>query len=240
MQERQLDGVADLLDLPAQAADVVVADVGHLFEHQVLDLGLGDALEGVAGLGVDQQRVAGPQLARTQIVVDVVVVAVRQILGGHQRLGQPHDALLVGVADHERAVAVGRISRSVLISPTASKLPASTTVSASLSRTVWPCFSDLVSMLGEHVRRILRPEVNTSTVSSSCTRKEHAVAARRLTQPVDLLAERQQLLTGLLEGFHQLGVAGRQRVDPRLELVHITGAAQSALRTYRVLQLLAQ
>jgi len=32
--------------------------------------------------------------------------------------------------------------------------------------------------------------------------KEHAVAAGRLTQPVDLLAQRQQLLTGLLEGFH--------------------------------------
>ena len=107
VQERQFDGVADLLDLPAQAADVVVADVGNLFEHQILDLGLGDALERVPGLGVDQQRVAGTQFARPQVVVDFVVVAVGQVLGGHQRLGQPDDALLVGVTDHERAVAVG-------------------------------------------------------------------------------------------------------------------------------------
>ncbi len=58
-------------------------------------------------------------------------------------------------------------SRRVLISPTASKVPTSTTVSASLSRTVWPFFMALVSMLGEQVSRILRPEVKTSTVSSS-------------------------------------------------------------------------
>ena len=59
-------------------------------------------------------------------------------------------------------------SRSVLISPTASKLPASTTVSASLSRSVCPFLIALTSIFGEQVSRILRPEVNTSTVSSSC------------------------------------------------------------------------
>ncbi len=95
-------------------------------------------------------------------------------------------------------------------------------------------------MFGEHVRRILRPEVNTSTVSSSWTRQQHAVTARRLTQPVDLLAQRQQLLARLLEGFHQLGVTGRQRVDPGLELVHIAGASQTALRPYGALELLTQ
>ncbi|SKV38955.1 Uncharacterised protein [Mycobacteroides abscessus subsp. abscessus] len=42
-------------------------------------------------------------------------------------------------------------------------------MSASLRRTVWPRRSSLVSMLGEQVTRILRPEVNTSTVSSVCT-----------------------------------------------------------------------
>ena len=108
MQERQLDGVADLLDLAPQAADVAVADVGHLLQHQVLDLGLGDALERVAGLGVDEQRVAGPQLARPQVVVPLVVVAVGQVRRGHERLGQPDDAFLVGVTDHERAVSVGK------------------------------------------------------------------------------------------------------------------------------------
>jgi hypothetical protein len=32
---------------------------------------------------------------------------VRKVLEGDQRLGQPHDALLVGVADHQRPVSVG-------------------------------------------------------------------------------------------------------------------------------------
>ena len=95
-------------------------------------------------------------------------------------------------------------------------------------------------MFGEHVSRILRPEVNTSTVSSSCDAEQDAVAAGRLTEPVDLLTQRQQLLTGLFEGFHQLGVPGSERIDPRLQLVHITGATETALRTDRVLQLLAQ
>ena len=108
MQERQLDGVADLLDLPAEAADVVVADVGNLFENQILHLGLRDALERIPGLGVDQQRVTGAQLARTAVVLVVLVdVVVGQELGGHQRLGQPDDALLVGVAHHECTVPVG-------------------------------------------------------------------------------------------------------------------------------------
>ena len=70
--------------------------------------------------------------------------------------------------------------------------------------------------------------------------EQHAVTARRLAQPVDLFTQCQQLLTGLFEGFHQLGVTRCKGVNPRLELVHIASAAQSALRTYRVLQLLAQ
>src|ERR1700722_10987057 len=60
-----------------------------------------------------------------------------------------------------------RISRKVEISPTDSYVPASTTVKASLSRTVCPLRNDFTSMLGEHVSRILRPEVKTSMVSSS-------------------------------------------------------------------------
>ena len=105
VQERQLNGVADLLDLPDQTTDVLVGDVRHLFQHQVFDLGLGDAFEGVAGLGVDQQRVARPQLARFGVVVEGVGNAVRQVLGD-QRLGEPDDAFLVGVADDECAVTV--------------------------------------------------------------------------------------------------------------------------------------
>ena len=46
--------------------------------------------------------------------------------------------------------------------------------------------------------------------------QHHSVAAGRLAQPVHLLAQCQQLLAGLLEGVHQLRVAGRQGIDPGL------------------------
>ena len=162
------------------------------------------------------------------------------MLGGHQRLGQPDDALLVGVADHERAVSVGQ------------DLAQGADLADGLEVA---CLDDgqrlveahglaLLQRLGVDVRRARQPHLAAGGEHVDGVvllhGQQHAVTARRLTQPVDLLAQRQQLLTGLLEGFHQLGVTGRQRVDPRLELVHITGAAQSTLRTYRVLQLLAQ
>ena len=70
--------------------------------------------------------------------------------------------------------------------------------------------------------------------------QQHAVATGRLAQPVDLLAQGQQLLPGLLEGVHQLGVAGRQGVDACLELMHIAGGPQSAGCSHGVLELLAQ
>ena len=70
-------------------------------------------------------------------------------------------------------------------------------------------------------------------MSSSWVGQQHAVAAGRLTEPVDLFAQRQQLLTGFLEGVHQLGVARRQRVDARLELVHVARTSEAAVGPYR-------
>ncbi len=82
---------------------------------------------------------------------------------------------------------------------------------------------------GEHVDRVVLVRG-----------QQHAVTARRLTEPVDLLAERQQLLPGLLEGVHQLRVARRERVDPGLELMHVAGAPQPTVGTYCLLQLFAE
>ena len=62
MQERQLYGVPNLLDLSTETADVLVSDVRNLLENEILHLGLGNALERVAGLGVDQQRIPGTEL----------------------------------------------------------------------------------------------------------------------------------------------------------------------------------
>ncbi len=58
MPERQLDRVADLLDLVGQAADVVVVDVGHLVEHEIGDLGPLDRTQSQPGADVDEQAVA--------------------------------------------------------------------------------------------------------------------------------------------------------------------------------------
>ncbi len=78
VQERQLDRVADGLDLGAEAADVAVVDVRHLLQDQLLDLCLRHALIREAGPGVDGQGVTDPQRAV------------------QQRRGQAHDAFLVG------------------------------------------------------------------------------------------------------------------------------------------------
>ena len=58
--------------------------------------------------------------------------------------------------------------------------------------------------------------------------QQHAVAARGLTQPVDLLAQRQQLLAGFLEGVHQLGVTDVQRIQSGFELLRLAGGAGTA------------
>ena len=44
----QLHRVLDRVDLVAETADVLVADVGHRFQREVLDLALGQLLEQVA------------------------------------------------------------------------------------------------------------------------------------------------------------------------------------------------
>ncbi|COU77707.1 Uncharacterised protein [Mycobacterium tuberculosis] len=96
-----------MLDLAAQTADVGVADVRHLFQHQVFYLGFGDAFEGIAGFGVDQQRVAGAQLARPGVIVEGLREAVWQVLGD-QGISQPNNAFLVGVADDQSPMTVGQ------------------------------------------------------------------------------------------------------------------------------------
>ena len=88
MQVGKLDCVANLLELLRQAPDVLVTDVRHLFEDELLDLGLRQPFEHVSRLGVHEQAVAG---------ADLFV---------EQRIGQLDDALLVRAGDHEGSLAV--------------------------------------------------------------------------------------------------------------------------------------
>src|SRR5205809_741188 len=74
----QLDGVFDGLDLVGEAADVVVADVRHFLEGEVLDIALRELLEEVPRLGVHQDVVAGLEPLRAE------------------RIGDDADLLLVG------------------------------------------------------------------------------------------------------------------------------------------------
>ena len=64
------------------------------------------------------------------------------------------------------------------------------------------------SMSGWRATRILRPPEKTSTVPSSLTPEEGAVGGRRLGELLDLLAQRGQLLLGLLQGEGELLVLG--------------------------------
>ena len=90
MEERQLDGVGDLLDLIVEAADVGVGDVGHLLEHQLVDLGPGQLLEQHLAAGVHEHHVTGTQARAAERVAEL----------GH--------TLLVGTTDDEGAAAVAQ------------------------------------------------------------------------------------------------------------------------------------
>ncbi len=58
----QLDGISDRLDLITETTDLLVADVGHLFEDQLLHLRADQLLVGEAGPRLDPNVVAGPEL----------------------------------------------------------------------------------------------------------------------------------------------------------------------------------
>ena len=175
-----------------EAADVVVGDVGHLLEHQLLDLGPGQLLEQQPGAGVHQHGVAGAhELA-------------------HEGVGQLGHPLLVGPADDDgpRAV-VEHLLDGDDLAGRSSGVRASTTLSDSLSTTSAPRVSSSASRSGWTATRILRPPESTSTVPSSLLAEQGAVGGRRLGELVDLLAEGGDVLARLAEGVGQLLVLAR-------------------------------
>ena len=86
VEERQLHGVADGVDLALETADVLVADVGDLLQDELLDLLLGQQLGGHVGASVEQHVVADARR------------------GVQQGAGDVRDVLLVAAADHDHAV----------------------------------------------------------------------------------------------------------------------------------------
>ena len=71
VQVRQLDGVGDGLDLAVEAADVVVGDVGDLFEHELFDLLARQLLDEEPGAQVHEHRVARAHLHVAERVGDL-------------------------------------------------------------------------------------------------------------------------------------------------------------------------
>jgi hypothetical protein len=131
-----------------------------------------------------------------------------------QRVRQPHHALLVGVPDDQGARAVGEhlAQRDDL---TGGLVPARLHDGERLVQPHRLAAEQLVDLDrrghrdphlatgGEHVDRAILVRAD-----------EHAVATRRLSQPVDLLAERHQLVAGVLERVDQLRVALGELGDP--------------------------
>ncbi|GAA3110438.1 hypothetical protein GCM10020254_65630 [Streptomyces goshikiensis] len=196
----ELDGVADQLDLVAQAADLVVVDVRDLFEDEFLDLALGDHFVDVAGAGFEQQGVAGAD-------GDV-----------QERLGEPHHPFLVGVPDDQGALAVFKdflegddvpgplvlhgldhverfVEHDLLAAPEVFRLDAGADVHAELSAA------------GEDVDGAVLVRL-----------KEDTETGRRLCEPVDFFLEGHDLVAGLTEGIRQSFVLRGDAGQIRLEL----------------------
>ena len=66
VQVRQLHRVADLLNLCAQATNLLVGDVRDLFQNQLLRAGGGNLRGQHAGARVEGDRVAGAQLLNVE------------------------------------------------------------------------------------------------------------------------------------------------------------------------------
>ena len=149
VQERQLDGVADLLDLRGQAADVVVVDVRDLFEDELLDLGPRDLLEDEVRARLQHERIPDAQLLLPQ------------------RAGQLDDALLVGVRHHQGAVLLDEVLEDDdLAGPL--ELARRDHVERLVEHDLLPGVElRHRSTVGLTETRILRPELTTSTVPSS-------------------------------------------------------------------------
>ncbi len=184
MQEGQLDGVADRLDLAGQTADVAVVDVRDLLEDELLDLALGDPLVDVAAAGLEQQRVAG----------------LEPLVG--QRVGQHDHPLLVGVADDQRPPAVEQLLEHDDVA-----LPLEGERADDVERLVehdlLPAAQAVDLDRGAHRDAELAAAGEHVDRAVVVRGQEHAVAGRRLGQPLDLLLERDDLVARLAQRADQ-------------------------------------
>ena len=216
MHERQFHRVGDLLDLSVEAADIVVAGVGHLLQDEILHLGAGQALDDEIARGVDEHVVAAAD-----------------------RLGRDHrteldNPLLVGAAQHDGPVAPrqqlldgGYLSGAVR---PAGQHHAERFVESDLLAGL-----EVVGELGMDRDPHLAapgPHVHCAVVVAP----EHgAVTAGRLGELLDLLAQRADVLAGVPEHGreplilrHGLGETTLRVGQPLLEHPHPLGCVVQA------------
>ena len=198
VQVGQLDRVADRVDLGDQAADLGVVDVGHLFEDELLDLGLGHLLVDVAGAGVEQQRVAGP---------DGVVA---------QRLGEAHHALLVGVGDDQGALAVGEQLLEHHDLADLLELERGDDVERLVEHDLLAAHEGVEVDRGADVDAQLAAAGEDVDGVVLVAGEEGAEAGRRLGEPVDLLLQLHDLVAGLAQRLREALVLGRHRREGAL------------------------
>ena len=184
----QLDGVGDGLDLRVEAADVGVGDVGHLLEDQLLDLGPGQLLDEQPRPRVHQHGVAGPQLDARAGPRRSRPPAPRRP-GRRSRARRPSSSMLLQGDDLAASARRSRTSDDVerLVE----------------HHLVAPCGAAPGRCRGAGHPHLAaaREDVDRAVVVDA---EERAVGRRRLGELLDLLAQRGQLLLGLLEGEGQL------------------------------------
>ena len=171
VQERQLDGVGDRLDLVVEAADVVVGDVGHLLEDELLDLGARQVLEQQAGAG--SMSTVSPARSFSPISWSASSTTRSSSARPTMRARVPSSST----------------SLRVTTSPEISVPRASTTLSDSLRTTSWPrarLFELELGVQGDPHLAAAGEHVDGAVVVGG---EERAVRRRRLGELLDLLAQ---------------------------------------------------
>ena len=210
---RELDRVGDRLYLRVEASDVGVGDVGHLLEHELLALELGQLLDEQLGAHVEQERVAGAQLRPDHVVgelghallvgsgVDDATPLVLELL-----LERHHLARQLALADQDDVEAL--VEHHLVALPDGARVD--------------------VGMEAHAHFAPAREDVDRAVLVDG---EEGAVGRRRLRELLHLLAQRGQLLLGLLQREGELLVLRRRlgqlplRLEQALlECLHATGA----------------
>ena len=199
MHVRQLDRVADLLDLGAETADRRVVDVGDLLEDELLDLGLGNLLVDVPRARLEQQRVAGAQALV------------------HQRRREAYDPLVVGVPDHQGALTVGEHLLEHDDLADALERQRADHHHALVEHELLALAQPLELDLGAHGHPHLAAGGHDVGGAVVVRGEVDAEAGRRLGQPVDLFLERDDLVAGLPQRGCQALVLGRSRREFALD-----------------------